>query len=38
MGPMGHCKSKGLYFLYGKEMKIISWEQDCLYSTELLRG
>ena len=33
--PKGHGKSRRLYFFfYGKEAKIISLEQDFLYTTE----
>ena len=35
MGQRGHSKSRGLlFFSMEKEMKIINWEQDSLYTTE----
>jgi hypothetical protein len=30
----GAQQELGLYFFYGKERKIINWEQDFLYTTE----
>ena len=34
MGQRGDSKSRGFNFFNGKEMKIINWEQDSLYTTE----
>ena len=34
MGQWGHGKSMGLIFSMEKEMKIISWEQVFLYTTD----
>ena len=34
MGQRAHSKSRGLFFSMGTETKIISWEQNFLYTTK----